>query len=147
MCFHNDAKTAQAAKCIKYRITTKVIDYFLLIHTLEQQSDVIKGMLQSPCLKDHVKTIGIDQSLSKNAIFEQKCLQNINKLYKHAGKCDNQQKFKDILEAAMVSTTELFTNNRIRSPMTPAPFKKPSAIKSLCIFANILDVKNKTATR
>ena len=54
-------------------------------------------MLQSPRLKDHVQTIGIDQSLSKNAPYEHKCLQNIKKLYKQAGKCDNQQQFKDIL--------------------------------------------------
>ena len=31
--------------------------------------------------------------------------------------------------------------------MTSIPVKKPSARKSLCIFTNILDVKNKTATR
>ena len=30
--------------------------------------------------------------------------------------------------------------------MTPTPVKKPSARKSLCIFTNILYVKNKTAT-
>ena len=69
MCFHNDAKTAQAAKCIKYRITTNVIDYFLLIDTLEQQSVVIKGMLQSLHIKDHMKTIGIDQTLSNSDLF------------------------------------------------------------------------------
>ena len=31
--------------------------------------------------------------------------------------------------------------------MTSTPVKKPSAGKSLCIFTNILDVKNKTAER
>ena len=31
--------------------------------------------------------------------------------------------------------------------MTSTPVKKPSAIKSLCIVTNILDVKKKTATR
>ena len=56
-------------------------------------------MLQSPHIKDQVQTIGIEQSLSNNALYEQKCLQNINNLYKHTGKCDNQQQFKDILEA------------------------------------------------
>ena len=61
-------------------------------------------MLQSPQLKDHVQTIGIDQYLRNNALYEHKCLQNIKKSYKHAGKCDNQQKFKHIIEAAMVST-------------------------------------------
>ena len=94
-------------------------------------------MLQSPSLKYHVKNIGIDQSLSKNALFEHKCLQNINKLYKHAGKCDDQQQFEDILEDAMVSTTEGFTDNSTRSPMIPTPVKKPSAKKSMCLFTNI----------
>ena len=65
---------------------------------------VLIGILQSPCLKDHVKTVGIDQSLSNNALFEHKCIQNINKLYKHSGKCDGQQWFKYILEEDMVST-------------------------------------------
>ena len=50
-----------------------------------------------------MKTLGIAQSLSKNAIFENKCLQNIKKLYKHAVKCDEKQQFKDIIKATMVS--------------------------------------------
>ena len=60
MCFQNDGKTAQAARCIKSRIMTKEINYFLLIDTFEQQCVVLKGMLQSPRLKDHVHTIDID---------------------------------------------------------------------------------------
>ena len=47
----------------------------------------------------------------------------------------------------MVSTPEGFTDNSPRSPMTPTLSKKPSARKSLCLFTNILDVKNKTAIR
>ena len=94
-----------------------------------------------------MNTIGIDQSLSNNDLFEHKCLQNIKKLYKHAGKCDNQQQFKDILEANMVYTSEGFIYNIPISPMTPTPAKKPSARKSLCLFSKILYVKKKTATR
>ena len=75
-------------------------------------------MLQSPRLKHHTKTIGINQSLSNSALFEHRCLQNIRKLYQHAGKCDNQKQFKDILEAAMVSTTEGLPDNSPRSIMT-----------------------------
>ena len=89
MCFQNDGKTAHSAKCIRYRIMTKVIDSILLIDTFEQQYVVLKGMLQSLRIKDHVKNIGIDQRLINNALFEHKCLKNIKKLYKHAGKCDN----------------------------------------------------------
>ena len=94
-----------------------------------------------------MKTIGIDQSLSNSAIFEYICLQKIKKLYKHAGKCDDQQQIKDILEADMVSTPEGLTNISTRSPMTSTPVKKPSARKSLCLFTNILDVKEKIAIR
>ena len=94
-------------------------------------------MLQSPRLKYHVKTISINQSLSNNDIFEHKCLQNIKKVYKHTGKCDNQQQCKYILEIAIVSTPEGFTDNSPRSHMTPTPAKKPSATKSLCHFTNI----------
>ena len=103
-------------------------------------------MLQSPCLKDHVNTTYVDQSLSNNALYEQKYLKNINNLYKHAGKCDGQQQFKYILEADIVSTPEGFTNNSPISPMTSTPVKKPCAKKSLCLFTNILDVNKKTST-
>ena len=69
MCFHIDGKSAQAAKCVKYRITTKLIDCVIYINTFEQQCVVIKGMLQSPRIKYHIKTIGIGQSLSNSALF------------------------------------------------------------------------------
>ena len=61
-------------------------------------------MFQSLWLKDHVHTISIDPSLSNNAIYEHKCIENIKKLYKQAGKCDGQKQLRDILEAAMVYT-------------------------------------------
>ena len=61
MCFHKDCKTAQAARCIKSRIMTKVIDYVISINTFKQQCVVLKGMLESTRLKDQVQTIGIDQ--------------------------------------------------------------------------------------
>ena len=107
---------------------------------------MLKGVLQSPLLKDHVHIVGIDQSLSNNALYEQKCLKNINKLYKQSGKCDKQKQFKDILEADLFSSLEGFTDGSPISTMTSTPVNKSSAIKSLCLFNNILDVKNKTAT-
>ena len=97
---------------------TKVVGFFLSIDTLEQQCVVLKGILKSPRLKYHVQTISIYKSLSNNAIYEHKYLENIETLYKQAGKCDNQQQFKDILEAAMVSTPEWFTDYSPISPMT-----------------------------
>ena len=86
-------------------------------------------MLQSLRLKDHVQTIGIHPYLSNNAIYEHKCLENIKILYKQAGKCDDQQQFKDIIEAAMVSTPEGFTDNIPIYPMTSTPINKPNARK------------------
>ena len=79
LCFHIDGKYSQAAKCVKYRIMTKVIDYIFYIDTFEQQFVVLKGMLPSPRLKDHMKNIGIGQSLSNRAYFEHKCLNTIKK--------------------------------------------------------------------
>ena len=63
-------------------------------------------MLQSPRLKYHVQTIGIELYLSNNTIYENKFLENIKQLYNQSVKCDNRQQFKAILEADMVSTTE-----------------------------------------
>ena len=82
----------------------KLIYSVLSIDTFERHFFVLKGMLQSLLLKDHMKTIGIDQSLSNNDLYEHKCLQNVKNLYKHSGKFYDQQQFKDILEDAMVST-------------------------------------------
>ena len=96
-------------------------------------------MVQSPRLKFHVNTIGVHPSLSNNSIYEHQCIENIKKLYKQSGKCDYQQQFKDILEAAMISTPEVFTNNSPISPMNLTLVKKPSAQKSLCMFTKILD--------
>ena len=84
-------------------------------------------MLQSPHLKDHVQAIGVDQSLINNDLYEHKCLENTNKVYKHAGKFDDQKQFKDILEASMVSTPERFTDDSPISPMTSTTVNKPSA--------------------
>ena len=69
----------------------------------------------------------------------------IQKLYKQDGKYDDQQQFKDIIEAAMVSTPDGFTDNSPISPMKSTPVKKPTARKAQCLFTNIVYVK-KTAT-
>ena len=74
-------------------------------------------------------------------------MNNIKKIYQHAGKCDYQQNLKDVLEAALLSTPEGVTDNIHNMPMPSTPVKKPSARKSLCLFTNILDVKPTTAKR
>ena len=102
-------------------------------------------MLQSPCLENHMKTIVIDQSLCTRSSFEHKCLNNIKQIYQHAGKFDDQQNLKDVLDVAMVSTLEVVTDKSPSFPMTSTPVKKPSARKSLCFFTNVFDIKQKTA--
>ena len=47
----------------------KAIGYILSIDAFEQQFVVVKGMLQSPLFEDHMKTIGIDQSLCNRSSF------------------------------------------------------------------------------
>ena len=71
---------------------------------------------------------------------------NIKKLYQHAGKCDNQQQFKDIVEAAMVSSPEGFTNNSPRYPLLYimftifTPTKKCQHDKSSCVVVSFVYV-------
>ena len=74
-------------------------------------------------------------------------MNNIKKIYQHAGKCDDQQNLKDIIDAAILSTPQGVTYNIPNVPMTSTPVKKPNSRKSLCLFTNILDVKPKTAKR
>ena len=133
ICFQIDGKSAHAAKCVKHRIITKVVDCVISIDKFEQKCVLLKVVLQSMRLKCHINTIGIDQAFSNSAIFGHICFQNINKLYKHAGKCDDQQKFKDIIEADMVSTPEGFTNNTPRYPVTPLTLKK--VLENHCVIS------------
>ena len=66
-------------------------------------------------------------------------------MYQHAGKCDDQQNLKDIIDADIPSTPEVVADNSSNLTMTSTPVEKPSASKSLCVSTNILDVKPKTA--
>ena len=86
-CFQVDNKYSHAAQCVKSSVLNKVIDYILSINTFEQQCVVIKCMLQSSRLEDHMKTIGIDQSSFIRSSFEHICMNNIKKIYQHAGNC------------------------------------------------------------
>ena len=124
LCFQIHGRSSHAAQCVKSRILNKAIDYILSIETFEQQCVVSKGMLQSSRLEYHTKTIGIDQSLCTRSSFEHKCLNNIKKIYQHAGKCDNQENLKDIIDADMVSTTEDVIDNSPTLPMTSTPVRK-----------------------
>ena len=103
----------------------KLINCVLLIDTFEHKCFVLKGILQSSHIKYQMKTIGIDQILRNSALFEHICLKDINKLYKHAGKFDDKQQLKDILEDAMVYTPGGFTNNTTISPIIQPTLNKP----------------------
>ena len=132
---------------VKSRILNKVIDSIPYIDTFEQQCFVIKCMLQSSRLEDHMKTIGIDQSSFARSSFENRCMNNIKKIYQHAGKCDDQKNLKDIVDADILSTPQGVTDNSPNVHMTSTPVKTLSARKSLCLFKNILDVPPKAAKR
>ena len=75
-------------------------------------------MLQSPRIEDHMKTIGIDQSLCNRSSFEHKCVNNIKKIYQHTGKCDDPKNLKGIIDDALVSTLEVVTYDIPHVPMT-----------------------------
>ena len=51
-------------------------------------------------------------------------MNNIKKIYQHAGKCADQKNLKDILDATMLSTQEEVTYNSPNVPMTSTPVKK-----------------------
>ena len=104
-------------------------------------------MLKSSSLENHTKSIGMEQSSFTRSSFEHICMNNIKKIYQHAGKCDDQQNLKDILDAAIISTPEGVTDNSHNVHMTSTPVKKPSSRKSLCLFTNILSVEPTTAKR
>ena len=59
--FQVDKKSPHATQCVKSRVLNEAIDSILSINTFEQHCVVIKCMLQSSRLEDHMKTIGIDQ--------------------------------------------------------------------------------------
>ena len=71
-------------------------------------------------------------------------MNNIKYIYQHAGKCGDQQNLKDILGVSMVSNPEEITYDSPSLHMTQTTLKT-SASKSLCLFTNIFDVKNKIA--
>ena len=76
-----------------------------------------------------MKNIGIDQSVRNTDYFEHNFFNNIKNIYQHASKFDDQQNFKDILQAAIVSTLEEITDDSPSLPMIQTTVKKPSAGK------------------
>ena len=98
-------------------------------------------MLKSSRLEDHMKTIGIDQSSFARSSFEHRCMDNIKKIYQHAGKCDDQQNIKDIIDAAVLSTPEVVTDNSPNIRMTPKPVKN-QVLGNHCVYSQIYWILN-----
>ena len=51
-------------------------------------------------------------------------MNNIKNIYQHAGKCDDQQKLKDIIDDAILSTPEGVIDNSPNVHMTSKTVKK-----------------------
>ena len=51
-------------------------------------------------------------------------MNNIKNIYQHAVKCDDQRNLNDILEAALLSTTDLLTDNIPNVHMTSSSLHK-----------------------
>ena len=79
-----------------------------------------------------------------SAMYEHRFLENIKNIYKSSGKCENQQKYEAILEAAIVSNSEGCTDNILMIPRQYDPTKQPSTIKLLRQISEAWYVKHKT---
>ena len=78
--------------------------------------------------------------MEQQALFWTKKLNNTKKICQHASKCDDQKNLKDILDAVMVSTPEEDNDVSPILRISQTTVKKPSAVKSLCLFTNIFDI-------
>ena len=59
-----DRETSHDAQCSKARALTKVVDLILEIESFQQIFVILKGLLNSDRIKQHMITIGIYQLLS-----------------------------------------------------------------------------------
>ena len=74
LCFQMDGEISHAAQCYKLSAFIILIDLIIDIHSFDHQCVIIKVILQSKRLKQHMVTIGVDQSLSNSAMYEHRCL-------------------------------------------------------------------------
>ena len=72
---------------------------------------------------------------------------NITKLYKTAGKCDDQHQYKAIIEVKIISTPKGYTEDIPLDVGTFGTLKKPSAGKLISQFLKLLDVTQKRSVR
>ena len=76
-----DRRTARSAECSKSQALNKVIDSIIEVEPFEQKCVVLKGLLQSERLKQHMITIGVDQLLSNVALYEHRSTENVKELW------------------------------------------------------------------
>ena len=81
-----------------------------------------------------MKTIGIDQSSFIGSSFEHICMDNIKKIYQHAGKCDDKKTLKDIIDAAILSAPEGVTYNSPNVHMSSKPIKNQVLVNH-CVYS------------
>ena len=85
--------------------------------------------MQSSRLEDHMMSFAIDLSSFAKSSFEHRCMNNIKNIYQHAGKCDDQQNIKDIIDAAILSTPEGVTDKKSQHSYDINTCQKSSARK------------------
>ena len=87
--------------------------------------------MQTQQLKENMVTIRAYQLLSNSDLYKHRFLENIKKLLKHAVKYDDHQKYKAIIEAAMVSNPKEITDNSPLDAGKLVILKNPTERKSL----------------
>ena len=95
--FSNGGLSSHAAQYAKSRALIKVMKAIFNIDPFEEQYVIIKGLFQSKQLEKHMGDIGVDQSLINSALYEHRCLENINSLLKTAVKCEDQQRYNAMI--------------------------------------------------
>ena len=83
-------------------------------------------MLQPPRLEDHIKTIGINQSLSNRSSFEHTFLNNIKHIYQHTG--------KSFVDYVIVSTPKEITDASPSLVMNQTTVKN-QVIGNHCVYS------------
>ena len=68
-------------------------------------------------------------------------MNNIKKIYQHAGKCDNQKNIRDIIDSAILSTTYRVTDDSPNVPMKSTPVKK-NLLGNHCIYSPTYSMLN-----
>ena len=116
-----------------------------LIGSFEQKCLIIKGVLQSEKLKQHIFTIEIYQLLSNSALYEHTWSKNIKMLYKCSGGFYDRHNYKAIVEVYIVSAPEWLTKYSPMDVVKLINLNNPSTSKLLGQFSELLDVKQQTS--